>query len=60
MATTVLAVGWLLGGTVGVGTLAYAFGIGPPVVEAPITTMGGCPSPQQVEKIEKIQPTPTC
>jgi uncharacterized membrane protein YczE len=26
---TVLAVGWLLGGTVGVGTLAYAFGIGP-------------------------------
>ena len=26
---TVLAVGWLLGGTVGVGTLLYAFGIGP-------------------------------
>jgi uncharacterized membrane protein YczE len=26
---TVLAVGWLLGGTVGVGTLQYAFGIGP-------------------------------
>ncbi|MBJ7336235.1 hypothetical protein [Mycolicibacterium sp.] len=26
---TVLAVGWLLGGTVGVGTLVYAFGIGP-------------------------------
>lgn len=26
---TVLALGWLLGGTVGVGTLAYAFGIGP-------------------------------
>ncbi|MBF6210265.1 hypothetical protein IU433_00505 [Nocardia puris] len=25
----VLATGWLLGGTVGVGTLAYAFGIGP-------------------------------
>lgn len=25
----VLAVGWLLGGTVGVGTLVYAFGIGP-------------------------------
>jgi uncharacterized membrane protein YczE len=27
--TSVLAVGWLLGGTVGVGTLVYAFGIGP-------------------------------
>jgi uncharacterized membrane protein YczE len=26
---TVLAIGWLLGGTVGVGTVAYAFGIGP-------------------------------
>src|SRR6478752_570590 len=26
---TVLTVGWLLGGTVGVGTLVYAFGIGP-------------------------------
>jgi uncharacterized membrane protein YczE len=26
---TVLAVGWLLGGTVGVGTVVYALGIGP-------------------------------
>ncbi|WP_235717328.1 membrane protein YczE [Mycolicibacterium goodii] len=26
---TVLAVGWLMGGTVGVGTVLYAFGIGP-------------------------------
>jgi uncharacterized membrane protein YczE len=26
---SVLAVGWLLGGTVGIGTLVYAFGIGP-------------------------------
>lgn len=26
---TVLAVGWVLGGTVGIGTLVYAFGIGP-------------------------------
>jgi uncharacterized membrane protein YczE len=26
---TVLTVGWLLGGTVGMGTLVYAFGIGP-------------------------------
>ncbi len=26
---SVLAVGWLLGGTIGIGTLAFAFGIGP-------------------------------
>jgi len=26
---SVLAIGWLLGGTVGIGTLAFAFGIGP-------------------------------
>ncbi|HEX8495552.1 MAG TPA: hypothetical protein VF661_00025, partial [Actinomycetales bacterium] len=26
---TVLAVGWLLGGTVGLGTVAYALAIGP-------------------------------
>lgn len=26
---TVLTVGWLLGGTVGIGTIVYAFGIGP-------------------------------
>jgi uncharacterized membrane protein YczE len=26
---TVLATGWLLGGTVGLGTLAYALAIGP-------------------------------
>ncbi len=26
---TVLAVGWMMGGTVGIGTLVYAFGIGP-------------------------------
>ncbi|BCK58124.1 YczE/YyaS/YitT family protein [Nocardia wallacei] len=27
--TTVLVTGWLLGGSVGIGTLVYAFGIGP-------------------------------
>ncbi|MFB8002002.1 YitT family protein [Nocardia sp. NPDC056000] len=26
---TVLAIGWMLGGSVGIGTLVYAFGIGP-------------------------------
>jgi uncharacterized membrane protein YczE len=36
----VLAVGWLLGGTVGVGTLLYAFGIGPLVhVFLPLLTV---------------------
>lgn len=30
---TVLAVGWLLGGTVGVGTVLYAIAIGP-IVQA--------------------------
>jgi uncharacterized membrane protein YczE len=39
----VLATGWLLGGTVGVGTLVYAVGIGPlaqlfiPLFSAPTT-----------------------
>lgn len=64
---TVLTIGWLLGGTVGVGTVIYAFGIGPLVqlilrmVPArvlaasgwgPVTTMGEC---QQIPS-----PTPTC
>lgn len=35
---TVLAVGWLLGGTVGVGTLLYALGIGPLVQLVLLTT----------------------
>ena len=28
---TVMSIGWYLGGTVGVGTLLFAFGIGPAV-----------------------------
>ena len=28
---TVVSVGWYLGGTVGIGTLLFAFGIGPSV-----------------------------
>ncbi|MGH3342538.1 MAG: YczE/YyaS/YitT family protein [Carbonactinosporaceae bacterium] len=37
---TVLATGWLLGGTVGVGTVAYALGIGPLVhVFLPVFTV---------------------
>lgn len=57
--TTVLATGWLLGGTVGIGTVVYAVGIGPLVqlilrlmpahvlaefgAKAPMTTMIECP-----------------
>lgn len=56
---TVLATGWLLGGTVGIGTVIYALGIGPLVqlilrvmpaqvlaefgAETPMTTMIECP-----------------
>jgi uncharacterized membrane protein YczE len=38
----VLAAGWLLGGTVGVGTVAYALGIGPLAhVFIPLLRVGG-------------------
>lgn len=39
---TVLVVGWLLGGTVGVGTLAFALGIGP-IVQWSLRCFGGLP-----------------
>jgi uncharacterized membrane protein YczE len=44
---TVLAVGWLLGGTVGVGTLLYALAIGP-IAHAllPVLTVRGTPPPR--------------
>lgn len=44
---TVLAVGWLLGGTVGVGTLVYALGIGPlvqPLLPMLSVTLDGVPA----------------
>lgn len=41
---TVLAVGWLLGGAVGIGTLAFAFGIGP-VVQAMFKLLNFHPHP---------------
>lgn len=45
---TVLAVGWLLGGTVGVGTVAYAVSIGPLAhVFIPLFTVSATPAPQQ-------------
>ena len=36
---TVLALGWLLGGTVGIGTVAFALGIGP-VLQFMLKLMG--------------------
>ncbi len=41
---SVLAIGWLLGGTVGIGTVLFAFGVGP-VVQAtlPLLTVAGSP-----------------
>lgn len=41
---SVLGLGWLLGGSVGIGTLAFAFGIGP-VVQATLQVMGRQPAP---------------
>lgn len=51
---TVLAVGWLLGGTVGVGTLVYAVGIGPlahvllPLFAVPPPTVNTLSNPEPV------------
>ena len=45
---TVLATGWMLGGTVGIGTVIYALGIGPLVqlfLRSGMATMGGWPKP---------------
>ncbi|MGB3484090.1 MAG: hypothetical protein WBB07_17970 [Mycobacterium sp.] len=68
----VLTLGWLLGGTVGVGTVVYAFGIGPLVqlilrfvparvlaefgTKTPMATMGECP---QQTRIPTPPATPT-
>ncbi len=44
---TVLVVGWLLGGTVGVGTVLFAFGMGPLIaILLPRLTVGG-PEPEK-------------
>lgn len=47
---TVLLVGWLLGGTVGIGTVLFAFLIGPLVhVALPLLDTGRNPAPQPSE-----------
>ncbi|MCM0676646.1 hypothetical protein NCC78_18425 [Micromonospora phytophila] len=51
---TVLALGWLLGGTVGIGTVAYALGIGPLTqVFLPLFTVAGpdAPAPDPVTPV---------
>jgi uncharacterized membrane protein YczE len=67
---TVLTVGWLLGGSVGVGTLVYAFGIGPLVQlfvrltpRRWLAASGWAftdPSLAKVGACQEKQPTPTC
>ena len=47
---TVLAVGWLLGGTVGVGTLLYAFAIGP-IVHVLLPPLTIIPTTRQVPPV---------
>jgi uncharacterized membrane protein YczE len=58
----VLAAGWLLGGTVGIGTLAFAFGIGP-VVQAALRLFGQPASkgsrPQTFERLNVDTPPST-
>jgi uncharacterized membrane protein YczE len=42
MEVVVLAFGWLLGGTIGIGTVAFAFGIGP-AIQATMRALGALP-----------------
>lgn len=67
---TVLSIGWLLGGTVGVGTVVYAFGIGPLVQLfvrwTPRRWLGASgwaftdPRLTTMGECQEKQPTPTC
>ncbi|MFC7373688.1 MULTISPECIES: YitT family protein [unclassified Brachybacterium] len=61
---SVLAAGWALGGPVGVGTLAYAIGLGPviqlvlPRVIMPVRTAGPASPSAAPETGEPVGPTP--
>jgi len=49
---TVLLIGWLLGGTVGIGTVLFAFLIGPLVhVALPLLDTRRAPSPARAERV---------
>ncbi len=53
---TVLAIGWLLGGNVGVGTLAFALLIGPMVnVTMPLLAVRAAPAPTPATDIEEVK-----
>ena len=56
---TVLTVGWLLGGTVGVGTVVYAFGIGPLVQLIVRLTPRRLARRQRMGAGAPVGPTPT-
>ena len=52
---TVLAIGWLLGGNVGLGTLAFALLIGPMVnVTLPLLTVPGGPAPASTPTSKEV------
>ncbi|SCE90893.1 Uncharacterized membrane protein YczE [Micromonospora viridifaciens] len=54
---TVLALGWLLGGTVGLGTVAYALAIGPLAqVFIPLFAVPAQPAPSTVEPAGSVAP----
>jgi len=56
---TVLAVGWLLGGTVGIGTLVYAFGIGPIIQRMlPVFRIADRPAATSADIAESCCPQP--
>jgi uncharacterized membrane protein YczE len=50
----VLVVGWLMGGTVGLGTLAFAFGIGP-IVQPVMQYFGGLPRASDARREQVVQ-----
>ncbi|WP_330183529.1 hypothetical protein OHB26_07740 [Nocardia sp. NBC_01503] len=55
---TVLAIGWTLGGSVGIGTLVYAFGIGP-LIHVLIPSVDRClPGFKDVHGPETLSPAP--
>lgn len=54
---SVLLLGWLLGGTVGLGTLLFAFGIGP-VVQPVLHFFGGLSQPSQIPPVIREESGP--
>jgi uncharacterized membrane protein YczE len=55
---TVLAVGWLLGGTVGVGTVLYAISIGP-LIQIFLPMLTTAPAPARQARVLDGKPVPS-